>query len=117
MAEVKKEAKGTAEVTETVNPALVVKLSKEYDFEGEKVTEIDFSGLEDATARTMMRAYKIVTRMGENNGEAVIESTLPYIIAIAEECTKYPAVFYERLSMRDAIKVKVLVLNFFNGVA
>ena len=48
---------------------LIVKLSKEYDFEGEKVREIDLTGLEDVTAKTMMKANKILARTGGGNGD------------------------------------------------
>ena len=94
---------------------LIVRLSKEYDFEGEKVREIDLTGLEDVTAKTMMKANKILARTGGGNGDLVPEITLGYALIIAEECTKYPMAFYEKLNPRDAMKVRTTVVSFFFG--
>ena len=94
---------------------LIVRLSKEYDFEGEKVREIDLTGLEDVTAKTMMRASKTLARTGGGSGELVPEITLGYALTIAEECTKYPFEFYEKLNPRDAMKVRTAIVGFMFG--
>lgn len=39
------------DTTETAENKYLVKLRKEYDFEGRKIKEIDLSGLEDLTDR------------------------------------------------------------------
>lgn len=116
MAEVKNitEAKETKENT-AESEGLVVRLSKEYTFEGEKVTEIDFTGLEDITAKDMMKANKVLARTGGGTGDLVPEITLPYALIIAEECTKYPIAFYEKLNPRDAMKVRTAVVGFMFG--
>ena len=41
-----------------------MKLSKVYDFEGAKVSEIDFSGLENLTANDMIKANKVLNTSG-----------------------------------------------------
>lgn len=92
---------------------LAVVLSREYDFEGEKIREIDFSGLEDVTAKTMIRANK--TLVTDGDVQLMPESSLHYALIIASECTKHPIEFYERLRPKDAMKVKNTVTGFFYG--
>ena len=91
--------------------SLIVKLSKTYDFEGEKISEIDFSGLEDVTAKTMIKANKVLTATGDV--QIMPESSLHYALIIAAECTKYPIEFYETLRPKDATKIKNTVTGFF----
>ena len=38
-----------------------LKLSRTYDFEGEKISKLDFSGLENLTAEDMIQANKVVS--------------------------------------------------------
>ena len=90
---------------------LIVKLSKTYNFEGEQISEIDFSGLEDVTAKTMIKANKVLTASGDV--QIMPESSLHYALIIAAECTKYPIEFYERLRPKDATKIKNTVTGFF----
>jgi len=95
------------------NEKLSVKLSKTYDFEGDKIAEIDFSGLEDVTADTMIKANKTMTIAGD---VAVLpENSLHYCLIIAADCTQYPIEFYKQLKPVDAMKVKNMVVGFFNG--
>ena len=120
MAEVKNitEAKKDTEVLTgdvITDESLIIKLSKEYSFEGEKVSEINLSGLEDVTAKTMMRANKTYAKTSGGGGELVPEITLGYALIIAEECTKYPIEFYERLNPRDAMKVRTTIVGFMFG--
>jgi hypothetical protein len=93
--------------------ALTVTLGRTYDFEGEKVSEIDFSGLEDVTAKTMIKANKTLTADGDV--QLLPESSLHYALIIAADCTKYPIEFYERLRPNDAMKIKNTVTGFFYG--
>lgn len=95
--------------------SLVVSLTRTYDFEGEKVSEIDFSGLEDVTAKTMIKANKVLVSAGDV--QILPENSLHYALIIASECTKYPIEFYELLKPNDAIRVKNAVTNFFYGGA
>ena len=98
---------------EAVGDELTVSLSKEYNFEGEKIKEVDFSGLENVTAKTMIKANKVLTTAGDV--QLLPESSLHYALIIASECTKHPIEFYEQLSPRDAMKVKNTVTTFFYG--
>ena len=105
-----------AKKTETAGEdSLVVSLTKTYEFEGEKISEIDFSGLEDVTAKTMIKANKVLVAAGDV--QILPENSMHYTLIIAAECTKYPIEFYERLKPNDAIRVKNMVTNFFYGGA
>ena len=71
-------------VTEINKPEgneMKLKLSKEYDFEGQKIGEIDLSGLDNLTAADMIQANKVLT----NNGTVSVlpETTLEYDLIIA----------------------------------
>ena len=85
-----------------------MKLSKVYDFEGAKVSEIDFSGLENLTANDMIKANKVLNTSGN-------VTVLEYTLVIAASATDYPIEFYKQLAPRDAIKVKNRVTSFFFG--
>ena len=61
MSEVKNEAVEQAAVQAEESK---MKLSKVYDFEGTKVSEIDFSGLENLTANDMIKANKVLNTSG-----------------------------------------------------
>ena len=113
MAEAKKTEVLQGEVV--IDGPLLITLSKEYEFEGEKIREIDLSGLEDVTAKDMMRANRTLVKTGGGTGDLVPEITLPYALVIAEQCTKYPIEFYERLNPRDAMKVRTTVVSFMFG--
>ena len=95
----------------TTEDSMVVELSKEYSFEGEKIKTIDFSGLDKVNAKTMIKANKVLTASGDV--QILPESSLHYTLIIAAECTKYPIEFYERLNPRDAMKIKNTVTSFF----
>ena len=91
----------------------VVELSRTYEFEGEKISQIDLSGLEDVTAETMIKAGKVL--VGAGDVQVLPENSLHYTLVIAAECTKYPIEFYKRLKPRDAIRIKNKITLFFNG--
>ena len=92
----------------------ILKLSKEYTFEGKKITEIDFSGLENVTTKAMIKANKTLTNSGDV--QMLPESSLHYAIIIASECTEYPIEFFEILNPKDGIAVKNRVTAFLHGV-
>ena len=91
----------------------VLELSRAYSFEGETIKEIDFSGLENVTAKTMVKASR--TLAAEGDVQVLPESSLHYAIIIAADCTGLPLEFFEMLKPRDAMKVKNTVTSFFYG--
>lgn len=99
--------------TVEVNDENTLVLSRTYDFEGDKISSIDFSGLEDVTAETMIKANKVLTASGDI---AILpENSLHYALVVAADCTSLPIEFYKKLKPRDAIKVKNKVTGFFYG--
>lgn len=99
--------------TETENKEEIVKLTKEYNFEGEKISQLDFSGLENITADDMIRANKVLASSGTVS--IMPENDLHYTLIIAASATGYPIEFFKGLRPRDAIKVKNAVTSFFYG--
>lgn len=99
--------------TVAVNSESILKLSRTYDFEGTKVSEIDMSGLESLTANDMIKANKVLNTSG--NVTVLPETNLEYTLVIAASATEYPIEFYKALAPRDAIKVKNRVTSFFFG--
>jgi len=90
-----------------------LKLMKSYEFEGETVSELDFSGMVDMTAKNMMRVDRILVSSG--NVSLSPETTLAYSLAFAAEATGRPVEFFESLAPFDAIAVKNVVTNFLSG--
>lgn len=93
--------------------SLTVSFTKTYNFEGENISEVDFSGLEDVDAKTMIKANKAL--IASNDVQIMPENSLHYALIIASECTRYPIEFYMQLKPRDAIRVKNVVTNFIYG--
>lgn len=102
--------------TEVIENEHIVKLSKSYKFEDEgEVSEIDLSGLEDATAEVLIKASRVMTVNGEVM--ALPENDIRYALFIASECTEFTYEFYQKLNLRDATKIKRKVMAFFNEEA
>ncbi|MCI7097535.1 MAG: phage tail assembly protein [Lachnospiraceae bacterium] len=91
----------------------ILKLSRTYQFEGEEISEIDMSGLENLTADDMIRANKVLAASG--TAAVVPETNLEYTMVIAANATNRPIEFFKALKPRDAIKVKNKVTSFFFG--
>lgn len=112
MADVK-EIKSTEQAQAVEEAENIVKLSKIYDFEGEKVSQIDFSGLENITADDMIRANKVLSTSGTVS--ILPENDLHYTLIIAASATGLPIEFFKALKPKDAIRVKNTVASFFYG--
>ena len=89
----------------------VIKLSKEYTFEGKKYTQIDLSKLEDMTTMDMMEAQRAMQRAGVVSNAP--HTTLPYCISLAATATGYPIEFFNGLPMKDANAVWAKIIIFF----
>ncbi len=102
---------GAVEVTPDEERTL--ELTRGYIFEGESVSSLDFSGLEDITADDMIRANNVMTNAG--TVAVVPENNMHYALIIAASATGMPIEFFKKLKPRDAIKVKNMVTRFFYG--
>ena len=83
------------EINKPEDNEMKLKLSREYDFEGQKICEIDLSGLDNLTAADMIQANKVLT----NNGTVSVlpETTLEYDLIIAAGALKMPIEFFKQL--------------------
>lgn len=93
-----------------MNKDYIVKLKKEYEFEGKKFKEINLSGLEDLNARDLTKAEKIFASGG--NIAPVNEMAIGYICIIAAEVTDKPIDFYENMKAKDIISIKNIIADF-----
>ena len=89
----------------------IVELSRPYEFEGETITELDFSGFEDLGVNDMIEASDVLTR----SGRVVVnpEMDVQYCLHIAASATHRPHEFFDLLKVRDIAKVKNKVRNLF----
>ncbi len=90
-----------------------VELSRTYKFDGEEISTLHFSGLEDITARDMIRANNIMMDNGTN--VTIPENTLYFALIIASDTTGMPLEFFMQLIPRDAMDVRRFVSNYFFG--
>ena len=89
---------------------MIIKLSKEYEYEGKKYISFDLSGLENITSAEMIKAENAVKR--NNRAEVLPEMTLEYACYIAHYVTDMPIEFFMQLNVKDAVKVKTAIQGF-----
>jgi hypothetical protein len=89
----------------------VLELSKVYEFEGEKISSLDFSGLEKLTTENMIRANNIMENAGMVS--TVPENTMYYALIIASDATGMPIEFLKKLNIKDAFRMRRMVTRFF----
>lgn len=92
----------------------ILTLTKTYNFEGEQISKIDFSGMENITANDMIKANRVMAASGSVS--TFPEGDLHYALIIAASATGYPVEFFKTLKPKDAIRVKNKVTSFFYGV-
>ena len=91
-----------------------LELTRAYAFEGETISCLDFSGLEEKiNAESMIRANNIMVHAG--TVAVVPENSMHFALIIAADATGLPIEFFKKLKPRDAIKVKNIVTHFFYG--
>jgi hypothetical protein len=89
----------------------VLKLSKTYNFEGEEISTVDLSGLDNVSANQMIQAQKMITRSG--NTTALLETNIEYLLILASFASGRPIEFFKKLNAKDVVKVKNRVTGFF----
>ena len=91
----------------------ILELTREYEFEGEKIRELDFSGFDDITTNDMIEASDVLTRAGR----VVLnpEMDVQYCMYIAASATHRPHEFFDMLKARDVVRVKNKVRSYFFG--
>lgn len=107
---VKEETANVAEEEAGVIDFMKIKLSKTYDFEGEKISELDLNRLEELTGADMVSISRMMKRRG--NTDASPEMTMEFAFFAAMQATGHPLEFFYGLTMKDSMKVKARV-NYF----
>ncbi len=88
-----------------------VKLSKTYEFEGARISEIDLSGLENLTAEDVIKAQQSLTI--QQYVTAQPETDPKYCLLMAAYATQLPSEFFYKLSAKDTSKLKLRVSSYF----
>lgn len=92
---------------------LILKLSKPYVFDGQTHTEVDLSGLEDATGADLIAVERSLKKRGIV--DPLMEMSSPLAAAMAARMTGKPEEFYTGLPIRDMVRVKTAVSGFLYG--
>ena len=89
----------------------IVELSKTYNFEGEKISRIDLSGLQDMTVNDMIQVNK---RLNASGSVSILpENDLNFAIHMAARASEIPVEFFLGLAPRDGVRVKAKVTSVF----
>lgn len=90
-----------------------IKFSRVYNFEEESVEKVNLFGMQELTAADMVKINRRMNRNG--NADLVPELSLEYALEVAAVAAGLPIEFFQKLSMKDAIKVKGAVTGFIWG--
>lgn len=95
--------------------SLVLKFKKPYTFDGKQYTEVDLSGLEDATAKDLEAVGRILEKQGKGMNPATMEMTMGYAQLLANRVTGLPLEFFKNLPAKEAMALKTTVVGFLYG--
>ena len=107
--DIKQTENTTTENTRDEN--LVLALKRPFEFEGEKINEIDLNGLENLTGKSMRKIDKIFRNTG---GAATFSKEVDsyYLQLVAMEATGLPQEFFDELHAKDVTALEIKVRNF-----
>lgn len=89
-----------------------IKLSEPLEYQGQKVTSLDISGLEKMTLDDMNGLYDTYALIG-GAGMVMQETTMRFAQLAAASATGYPIEMIGKLKAKDALKLKNRVYRFF----
>ena len=89
----------------------IIMLSREYNFEGKKYTELDLSGLDDLTVNDLTVAQRLMT--AKNEYSVMPETSLTYCLSLAASATQLPIEFFQQLKAKDAVTIRTKVTTTF----
>ncbi|MCI2105403.1 MAG: phage tail assembly protein [Intestinimonas sp.] len=95
--------------------SLVLKFRKPYLFDSREYTEVDLSGLEDATAKDLEAVGRIMEKKVKGTNPATMEMTMDYTQLLANRITGLPLEFFKNLPAREAMTLKTTVVGFLYG--
>ena len=94
-------------------PQRIVEFSRPYTFEGKEYTVLDLSGLENLTSQDLFNASKIFST--EDYISPRPEADPKYCCLLASIACGMPREFFNGLPLRDGMKVRDCVFNFFKA--
>lgn len=111
------EATAAEETADDQDADLVLKFRKPYTYEGKEYTEVDLSGLEDATAKDLEAVGRILEKANKGKGvnPATMEMTMGYAQLLANRVTGLPVEFFKGLPAKDAMALKTTIVGFLYG--
>lgn len=105
-------AQSDGDTQETKNPYLI-KFSKPYKLDGDEYKELDLSGMENLAAPDLYKATKLFSMDGFISPKPEADPKFGALIAAA--ATGIPHTEFNKLSIKDAAKVRDAVFSFFQG--
>lgn len=98
---------------ENINEKLpyVIPLSKSYDLEGEKIKEVDLSGLEDLTTADGEYIDRVMAKMNYHPKDKFRDLT--YTKHIAMKVTNLPVEFFNSLKWKDQQAITSRISIYF----
>ncbi len=88
-----------------------IKFSKPYIFEEDTYTGIDISSLEELTTQDLIEIEKKFYKLGVISFNP--ENTVAYTKVVAQRATGMPIEFFEQLPVKEMLKIKNHIVNFF----
>lgn len=90
---------------------LKVKLSKTYNLDGDKIKEVDLSGLRKMTTLDMQAVDLIMENSGRNPVNKFKDTF--YLKHLAVKATGYPVEFFNSMGLKDINEVTTAVRYYF----
>ena len=104
------EENATAPSAAEKEPDYVVRFKKPYMFEGKEYVQIDLSGLEQMSSQDFFEANRI---MAMEYISPKPEADAKFCCIMAAVACKVPPEFFDRLPVKEGMKVRNAVQNFF----
>ena len=90
----------------------LVELSKTYEFEGQNISELDFSPVEDLKFRDLDNLIKTAKKQDKTLSDIMPEMSLSFTKVLAQKVCNLPFEFFEGLNISDAKKLNNAVISF-----
>lgn len=96
---------------ELEEPSYIVNFSKEYDYNHQKYSSVDLSGLEDLTTQDSQHIDRVMAKLGHYPRDKWRDTL--YTKHVAMRATGLPLEFFDQLSMKDMVGVTARVSYYF----
>lgn len=99
------------EITDEMRQALVLKLADPYKYDGKEIAELDMNGLVDLTAGDLCSIDREMLKLGYSGTR--MDTTRQYALLVGARVNGRPNNFCDRMSARDSIRLRDMVVTFF----